>query len=67
MSPSIIPPPIATNPQGEPRRVGIEVEFHGLDARAAADLVQELYGGRVTEVDGYRYNIEATEFGDFAV
>ena len=67
MPSSIIPPPIETNPQGEPRRVGVEVEFHGLDSRAAAEVVRELYGGRVEEVDGHRYNIEGTEYGSFTV
>ncbi|GAA0595051.1 amidoligase family protein [Caenispirillum bisanense] len=58
-------PPHRHTAEGRDRRVGVEVEFAGLDARSAAVLVQGLFGGRVRECDPYRFAVEDTSFGTF--
>ena len=67
MPPTIIPPPARTNPEGKTRRVGIEIEFHGPDTQAAAQLVQRLYGGTIEPIDEHRAEVKGTRFGDFTV
>jgi len=51
-----------TVPQ-EPRLLGIEVEFGGLTARQAADIVQRDVGGHVREQDAHRFVVEGTRLG----
>lgn len=38
-------PPEPLNPQGNPRRVGVEIEFAGLLPVQTAELVRRLFGG----------------------
>src|SRR5690606_13831572 len=52
---------------GKPRRVGVEIEFAGLDVPTAADLVHDHFGGRISQADQHRLIIEGTEFGEFIV
>ncbi|EKV27299.1 hypothetical protein C882_1801 [Caenispirillum salinarum AK4] len=58
-------PPERTVPDGRERRVGIELEFAGVTARDAADLVAELFGGRVEECDPHRFVVRDTALGSF--
>lgn len=60
-------PPQVTTEDGEERRVGIEIEFGGLDGRRTARFLAEHLNGRLTETDPYAYRIEGTELGDFEV
>lgn len=60
-------PPVTTAEAGKPRRVGVEIEFAGLDVPAAADLVHDHFGGRISRADHHRLIIEGTEFGAFTV
>lgn len=60
-------PPRLTNPDGAPRRVGVELEFANLDAPTTAALVRELYGGTVEVEDPHRCAVRGTRLGDFAV
>jgi hypothetical protein len=60
-------PPIPDAADGQPRRVGVEIEFAGLNVPAAAELVREQFGGRISEEDPHRLIIKETEFGDFVV
>ncbi|MAN81282.1 MAG: amidoligase enzyme [Rhodospirillaceae bacterium] len=60
-------PPVTTAETGKPRRVGVEIEFAGLDVPAAADLVHDHFGGRISRADLHRLIIEETEFGAFVV
>src|SRR3546814_2511407 len=39
-------PPLTLTADGAQRRVGVEIEFAELESREAAQLVQDLYGGR---------------------
>src|SRR5690606_21527584 len=61
----LLHPPLTHNPQGALRRVGVEIEFAGLDALQAATCVRQLFGGRIVEHDPYSFSVENTCFGDF--
>jgi Putative amidoligase enzyme len=61
----LLTPPRQTNYQGEPRHVGVELEFAAVTARDAAAIVQRAFGGKITEVDQHRYTITGTCLGDF--
>ncbi|WP_366555887.1 amidoligase family protein [Aquibaculum sediminis] len=58
-------PPLTRNAEGALRRVGVEIEFAGLDALQAANCVRELFGGRLVEHDPYSFQVEDTCYGDF--
>ena len=61
------PLPRPTRPDGEPRRVGVEIELAGLSARAAAGLLRQRRGGRIVERDPYRFEVTGTALGDVTV
>lgn len=61
----LLRPPRTHTEGGHERRVGVEVEFAGLPADAAADLVQDLFGGEVFRLDPYRYEVRETPYGTF--
>ena len=44
MEPEILFPPRPDRADGTRRRVGVEIEFTGLDARETSALVQGLFG-----------------------
>jgi hypothetical protein len=67
MSDSPIQPAHATTADGTPRRIGVEVEFAGLDCAPAAEIVAEITGGKLQTVDRYRYLIEETGQGTYVV
>ncbi len=60
-------PPLCTNEDGAERRVGVEVEFGGLDGLPAARLVADLLGGRIVEKDPYDFRVKDTSLGEFTV
>ena len=60
-------PPHPQTEERETRRVGVEIEFAGLDVPAAAALVQKRFGGEIAVDDPHRLRIENTEFGAFVV
>ncbi|MEX0694290.1 MAG: amidoligase family protein [Rhodospirillales bacterium] len=60
-------PPKLTNDAGEPRRIGVEIEFGGLDLKAAADIVQKVFGGTVKLENPHRFVVSDTGIGDFGV
>ncbi len=60
-------PPKQTNAAGKPRRIGVEIEFSGLDLQAAAACVQKVFGGQITEKTPHRLRIKDTDIGDFGV
>lgn len=62
-----LPPPEPRNPDGEIRRVGVEIEFAGLPPRDTADLVRELFGGEVVVKSPHRLKVEGTRWGDFVI
>ena len=60
-------PPRQTNAQGQPRRVGVEIEFAAVSAARAASRVEALYGGTSEREDPHRYHIRGSRLGDFKV
>src|SRR3546814_11000418 len=58
-------PPLTLTADGARRRVGVEIEFAGLESREAAQLVQDLYGGRIEELDPQLFEVRDTRFGTF--
>lgn len=61
----IAEPPCGLNPDGNERRIGVELEFASVSARASAELVVKLFGGRVREEDPHRFHICETSLGEF--
>jgi hypothetical protein len=49
------------------RRVGIEIEFIGLESHPTAELVSRLYGGEIVKLDAHHYRVGDTRFGDFEI
>lgn len=59
--------PNPTRADGEPRRVGVEVEFSGLDEHTAAGIFADAIGGApVSEEDGGVHAVESARFGTCA-
>jgi hypothetical protein len=60
-------PPEPHNPDGEVRRVGVEIEFAGLPPRDTAELVRDCFGGRVEAISAHRMKVCETRWGDFGI
>ena len=60
-------PPRTRRADGGLRRVGVEVEFSGLDLDQAAALVAELVGGSVTSPGRYERDVRGDPAGDWQV
>lgn len=58
-------PPRRLTPEGRPRHVGVELEFAAVSARKGAELVKELFGGRIEKEDPHRFHIPDTALGRF--
>jgi hypothetical protein len=54
-----------TTADGEKRRVGVEIEFAGVDSGVIADLVQDLYGGEQNHITRFEIEVADTRFGTF--
>jgi hypothetical protein len=63
--PDLHHPPRRTNFKGEPRHVGVEIEFTSLSVRESAQKVQMLFGGNMQEEDPHRFHLLGTSLGDF--
>jgi hypothetical protein len=62
-----LPPPEPRNPDGETRRVGVEIEFAGLPPVETARLVRDLFGGEVVTKSAHRLKVQGARWGDFAI
>lgn len=60
-------PPFTENWQGEPRHVGVEIEFATVSPRQAAECVQEIFGGEITIRTPHRLEVTGTSHGNFLV
>ena len=60
-------PPSAANPSGEPRRVGVEIEYTGPGCLETAELVRELFGGTIERRDDHRYEVTGSRLGAFRI
>src|SRR4051812_14728407 len=60
-------PPIMTNAEGRTRTVGVEIEFAGLTAEAAAKALSSSFGGGVNQKDPHAFMVKNSKLGDIAV
>lgn len=60
-------PPILRRADGNLRQVGIEIEFLGLSAKAAAEVLARGLGGSIAMEDPHAFRILGTGLGDIAV
>jgi len=60
-------PPKTTNPEGEPRRIGVEIEFGGIDLDQAAALVRDIFGGEIGAPSAHVRAVRGTGIGDFEI
>lgn len=60
-------PPVQADAAGRVRRVGVEVEFAGLTAGAAARALRSALGGAVETLDPHAFRVRGTKLGDLAV
>lgn len=67
MPPDIIMPANATTQDGEPRRLGVELEFIGLNCHEAAAIIAKRFDGWLRQEDEYRYSVEDTGHGRFVI
>ena len=61
------PLPWTENADGEPRRVGVEMEMAGVDPERMAEAVTATIGGRYEPASAFSGTITDTELGDFGV
>ncbi|MCG5536017.1 amidoligase family protein [Ectothiorhodospira mobilis] len=61
------PLPDPLNPEGEPRRVGIELEMAGLSLEAIAGAITDLFGGEHRADSPFQQRVTGTRFGDFGL
>lgn len=60
-------PPILKTADGSPRRVGLELEYSGVDLDVVCQRIVSLYGGTEERVSPVLSRALETEFGDFRV
>ena len=52
---------------GNPRRVGIEIEMQGIDVKDIAELTAGTLGGTIEQVSSVEYNIDVPHLGKYRV
>ena len=60
-------PPQRLTAEGAVRRVGVELEFIGLELAEIADGVVQVFGGRERKISPYEQAVDDTRFGDFHI
>lgn len=60
------PPQLETD-NGTERRVGVEIEFGGIDTRTAATRIRSALGGGITQQSAHSFTVERTAIGDVKV
>jgi len=58
-------PAAMTTDSGQPRRLGVELEFAGLDLETISTQVTSLYGGRIVRDSRFSHRITDTRWGTF--
>ena len=64
---SFLRPPLTKNEEGNPRKIGLELEFAGIEPMHAAEIITSVFGGKISEEHRYHININNTDLGDFRV
>lgn len=62
-----IAPPRQDSPQGDARKVGVELEVSGLTTEEMANAVMAVVGGEVERSSPFESTVENTELGDFRI
>lgn len=65
MPEALFSPPNTLNYEGNPRQVGVELEFGGLTPAQAAEHVKKIFGGTIETINPHRSAINGTKFGSF--
>lgn len=65
--PSLPMPPIVNRSDGQPRRIGIELEFTGLGIEAIGRLCRTHLKGSINPISPYEYDLEDTQWGNFHI
>jgi hypothetical protein len=60
-------PPQPERANGQPRHVGVELEFVALEPREAGELTQALYGGTLKEISPFYFELHGSRLGDFRI
>ena len=60
-------PAMRVTAAGEPRRIGVEIEFAGLELNTVADLLASVFGGRISYDTDYEITVANSELGKFRV
>jgi hypothetical protein len=60
-------PPLLENADGNIRKAGFELEFSGIKLKTAAQIVAELFGGKIVNESRFLYRVVETVYGDFSV
>ena len=60
-------PPNPDTAQGNPRRLGVELEFSGMDIDTASTIVEAQFGGSVEVVSDFEHRVQDTSLGEFNV
>ncbi len=60
------PLPQPMNAQGDPRRVGVEIELGNLNEDHVAELAKQVFGGNIRTKDTV-YHVEGTDIGDLEI
>jgi hypothetical protein len=60
-------PPQPERANGQPRHVGVELEFVALEPREAGELTQALYGGTLVEISPFYFELHGSRLGDFRI
>lgn len=60
-------PPEPYNKDKGYRKTGVEFEFTGIEMAESADLIQGLYGGKISEISTYEMEVADTELGTFRI
>lgn len=60
-------PPVTETKSGQPRRIGLELEFIGLGIEAIGRIMRECLGGAISPLSPYEYELEDTEHGTWLI
>ena len=64
---AFLPLPVPLTLGGQPRRVGVEVEFTRLSERRAAEILMREAGGTLREEDPHAFHVVGSRLGDLCV
>lgn len=60
-------PPLVNTADGQPRRIGVELEMIGLGVADVSEIVRELLGGTLQVESRYEHFVKGDEAGDWGV